>query len=46
MQTIYINGVKASRKDLAALVKCIRKGSNCIVEVHKTKNNNVAVRTA
>lgn len=46
MQTVYINGVKASRTDLAALFSKVRNGQECIVEVHKTKSNNIAVKTA
>lgn len=46
MYTIYINGIKASRADLATLFERVRKGLESIVEVHKTKMNNIAVKTA
>ena len=46
MQIIYINGVKASRNDLATLFERVRKGLEHIVETHITKNNNIAVVTA
>ena len=46
MQTIYINGVKATRDDLATLFKRVRKGLDCIIEIHMTKHNNIAVVTA
>lgn len=46
MQTIYINGIKASRNDLAALFERVRKGLDRIVEIHTTKKNNIAVVTA
>ena len=42
MQTIYINGVKATYNDLAALFERARKGLDRII----TKNNNIAVVTA
>ena len=46
MQTIYINGIKATRNDLATLFERVRKGLDCIIEVHMTKRNNIAVVTA
>ena len=46
MQTIYINGVKATKNDLATLFDRIRKGKDSIVEMHITKKNNIAVKTA
>ena len=46
MQTIYINGVKATLNDLATLFERVRKGLDCIIEIHMTKNNNIAVTTA
>ncbi len=46
MQTIYINGVKASRNDLTTLLKRVREGKDYIVEIRKTKRNNIAVVTA
>ena len=45
MQTIYINGVKATRNDLATLFERVRKGKECIIEIRKTKHNNIAVTT-
>lgn len=44
--TIYINGVRATNSDLATLFERVRKGLDCIVEVHKTKHNNIAIVTA
>lgn len=44
--TIYINGVKATNADLVVLLERIRKGLDCILEVHMTKHNNIAVVTA
>lgn len=46
MQTIYINGVKATKGDLAALFERVRKGLEFILEIHTTKHNNIAVVTA
>lgn len=46
MQTIYINGVRATINDLAALFERVRKGLDYIVEIHTTKTNNIAVVTA
>ena len=46
MQQIYINGVKATRNDLATLFERVRKGLECIIEMHKTKHNNIAIVTA
>lgn len=46
MQTIYINGVKATRNDLVALFERVRQGLDRITDVYTTKSNNIAVRTA
>lgn len=46
MQTIYINGVKATHYDLATLLEYVRNGKEFIVEVRMTKKNNIAVVTA
>ena len=46
MKIIYINGVKATYSDLAALFERIRKGSDYIVAIRKTKRNNIAIITA
>ena len=46
MKTIYINGIRATINDLATLFERVRKGKDCIVEIHMTKNNNIAVVTA
>jgi hypothetical protein len=46
MQNIYINGVKATKSDLAELEDRIRKGKECIIETHRTKGNNIAIVTA
>jgi hypothetical protein len=46
MQTIYINGVKATHDDLAMLFDRVRNGSECILDMHFTKNNNIAIVTA
>ena len=46
MQIIYINGIRATRNDLATLLERVRKGLDCIIEIHTTKSNNIAVVTA
>ena len=46
MQQIYINGIKATKADLALLFKRARQGLDCIIEIHLTKRNNIAVVTA
>ena len=46
MQTIYINGVKATRNDLVMLFERVRKGLDCIIEIHTTKSQNIAIVTA
>ncbi len=46
MQTIYINGVKATLTDLATLFERVRKGLDCIIEIHTTKSQNIAIVTA
>ena len=46
MQTIYINGFKATKTDLARLIERVRKGKDYIVEIRKTKHDNIAVVTA
>ena len=45
MQTIYINGVKASKQDLATLIERVHKGSEYILEMRYTKKNNVSIIT-
>ena len=46
MQTIYINGVKATRNDLATLFERVRRGLDYILEIRKTKAQNIAIVTA
>lgn len=46
MQTIYINGIKATRNDLATPLERVRKGADRIIGIHTTKGNNIAVVTA
>lgn len=46
MQTIYINGVKATINDLATLFERVRKGLDHILEIHTTKAQNIAIITA
>ena len=46
MQTIYINGVRASKKDLITLIERVRNGSEYIIEMRHTKQNNIAIITA
>lgn len=46
MQTIYINGIKATINDLATLFEQVRKGKDRIVEIHMTNAQNIAVVTA
>lgn len=45
MQTIYINGVKATRSDLATLLERVRKGLDYILEISMTKAKNIAIKT-
>lgn len=42
---IYINGVKASKTDVAELAKRVRAGKECVIEWHFTKSNNIAITT-
>ena len=46
MQTIYINGVKATKSDLAILFERVQRGLETILEIHMTKAQNVAIVTA
>ena len=46
MQTIYINGVKATYNDLATLFERVRKGLDYIIEMHTTNAQNIAIVTA
>ena len=46
MQTIYINGIKATKTDLSTLSERVRKGLDRIIEIHMTQKNNIAVVTA
>lgn len=46
MQTIYINGVRATITDLATLFERVRKGLDCILAIHMTKAQNIAIVTA
>ncbi len=45
MQTIYINGVKATKSDLAALYARIAAGKDRVLSMHTTKKNNVSITT-
>ena len=45
MQTIYINGIKATKADVADLMERIRKGLDFVIEMHFTKSNNIAITT-
>ena len=45
MQTIYINGVKATRSDLTTLFERVRKGLDYILEIRMTKAQNIAIKT-
>lgn len=42
---IYINGIKASLKDLERLFKEIKLGSVTVVAIHKTKKGATAIIT-
>ena len=42
--TIYINGYKASKKDLLSLEKDIKQGTQQAT-AHKTKKGNLAIKT-
>lgn len=41
---IYINGIKASKKDLDALKKALTQGKN-LATIHTTKKGNLAIKT-
>lgn len=43
--TIYINGVKASKTDVAELAERVRRGADEVLEWHFTKSNNIAITT-
>lgn len=42
---IYINGCKASKKDLALLIERCKKGLDMITDVHTTKRGFLSVST-
>lgn len=42
---VYINGIKASKSDVAELAERVRAGSDFILEMSFTKSNNIAIRT-
>ena len=44
--TVYINGFRATKSDLAILLARVSKGLDRILEVHMTKGKNIAVTTA
>lgn len=41
---IYINGIKASKKDIAALKKALAQGKNTAT-IRTTKKGNLAINT-
>lgn len=41
---IYINGIKASKKDLDNLIKALAQGKN-LATIHTTKKGNLAIIT-
>lgn len=41
---IYINGIKASQKDIAALKKALAQSKNKAT-IHTTKNGDLAINT-
>ena len=41
---IYINGIKASKKDIEALKKALAQGKNTAT-IHITKRGNLAINT-
>ena len=43
---IYINGVKATKDDLDELKRRVGNGQECVVDVHMTKAQNIAIVTA
>ena len=43
--TVYINGKRASKKDIAELSERVRNGQDFILEMSFTKSNNIAIRT-
>lgn len=42
---IYINGIKASKADVAELAERVRAGEDCVIEWHFTKSNAIAITT-
>lgn len=44
--TVYINGIRATKGDLALLLERVSKGLERILEVRTTKGKNIAVITA
>ena len=43
---IYINGIKATKSDLATLIERVHNGTEYILEMRYTKKNNIAIITA
>ncbi len=43
--TVYINGFKASKADLAYLQQQLNKGQANIISISKTKAGSIAIRT-
>ena len=45
VKTVYINGMKASETDIAALLEWVEAGKTAILEWHFTKSNNISIKT-
>lgn len=45
MQTIYINGFKATKDDVKELFERVRKGLEQVLDMHITKSNNLSIKT-
>ena len=45
MPTIYINGRKASKKELKELYKRVEQGKEYITEKNITKSGNITIKT-
>ena len=43
--TVYINGVKATKSDIAELAEHIRRGVEKVLEWRFTKTNAIAIKT-
>ena len=45
MLTVYINGKKASKKEVKTLRERVLQGKECIISKDITKSGNIAIKT-